>query len=315
VTRISRILLIIGPTLAVAALCAFVVLRPAPAAHHQPRATGASCGKPIHPTKYVGLITHSHPGGKELASFARAAGYHPDLVAYFVPFRAPWDRTPACRILRDGALPLIQIDPGHVSLAAIAAGTYDRHLKQYARQVRRFGRHIAIGFGHEMNGTWYRWGYHHVPATVFVAAWRHIVTVFRKQGANNVTWVWTVNIISKATDIPSPRPWWPGSSYVNWVGIDGYYYKPTWEFASLFGPTISVVRSFTLKPIIISETAVASTADQPAKIPNLFAGVQKYGLLGFVWYDAHKIKNWAIDTPAAFAAFTKGAQAFTGPSL
>ena len=43
-------------------------------------------------------------------------------------------------------------------------------------------------------------------------------------GAENVTWLWTVNIIEKRpAAFPAPGPWWPGSSYVTWVGIDGYY--------------------------------------------------------------------------------------------
>ena len=29
--------------------------------------------------------------------------------------------------------------------------------------------------------------------------------------------------------------WWPGPSYVTWVGIDGYYYRPSDTFARVFG--------------------------------------------------------------------------------
>ena len=79
-----------------------------------------------------------------------------------------------------------------------------------------------------------------------MAAWRHIVTVFRQQGADNVTWLWTVNIVDQKGGIPSPAAWWPGASYVTWVGIDGYYLKPSWKFAPLFGPTIKAVRHLTL---------------------------------------------------------------------
>ena len=108
-----------------------------------------------------------------------------------------------------------------------------------------------------MNGTWYSWGYHHVPPRVFVAAWRHVVTVFRAGGARNVTWLWTVNVIQKTVHVMSPVRWWPGRAYVNWVGIDGYYRRPSWKFAALFGPTIKAVRTLTLDPILISETGAA----------------------------------------------------------
>ena len=39
------------------------------------------------------------------------------------------------------------------------------------------------------------WGYRHTSPAAFVAAWRHVVNVFRAQGAYNVTWLWTINII------------------------------------------------------------------------------------------------------------------------
>ena len=121
-----------------------------------------------------------------------------------------------------------------------------------------------------------------------MAAWRHIVTVFRALGAGNVTWLWTVNIINdtQQRQDPFPGPWWPGSSYVTWVGIDGYYLKPSWQFAPLFGPTIGAVRALTGDPILIAETGAMPAAGQPAKIADLFAGIHAYGLLGFVWFDS-----------------------------
>jgi hypothetical protein len=75
----------------------------------------------------------------------------------------------------------------------------------------------------------------------------------------------------------------------------------------LFGPTIKAVRALTLDPILISETA-APAARQLSKIPNLFAGVRAYGLLGFVWFDVNKRQDWRIGSPAAFAAFRRGAE-------
>ena len=96
-----------------------------------------------------------------------------------------------------------------------------------------------------MNGYWYSWGYTHTSPAVFVAAWRHIVTLFRAQETQNVTWLWTINTIHKKTRVPSPGPWWPGNSYVNWVGIDGYFTNPSSVFASVFGPTIVYVRTLT----------------------------------------------------------------------
>jgi beta-mannanase len=211
-------------------------------------------------------------------------------------------------------VPFIQIEPRGIQLAAIANGVYDTYLRAFATQVAGFGARthqgVIIGFGHEMNGYWYPWGHRHVRPAVFVAAWRHIVTVFRQQGADDVTWLWTVNIIDPARGIPSPAPWWPGDSYVTWVGIDGYYLKPSWTFASLFGPSIKAVRALTLDPILISETGAGPTSGQPAKISDLFTGTHAYGLLGFVWFDAKGTQDWRLSDPAALAAFRRGAQTY-----
>jgi len=223
-----------------------------------------------------------------------------------VPFKSSF----AGQAWANGAVPAVQMDPETISPASIAAGRYDAYLHAYAAAVRSFGHPVIIGFGHEMNGWWFSWGYRHTSPAQFVAAWRHIVTVFRQQGAYNVTWLWTINIIDPAHGIRTPAAWWPGSSYVTWVGIDGYYRKPSWTFASLFGPTIKAVRTLTLDPILLSETGVAAEAGQPAKITDIFAGVRAYGLLGFTWFDANGSRNWRLAGPAAFAAFRHGARTF-----
>jgi mannan endo-1,4-beta-mannosidase len=234
------------------------------------------------------------------------------VVPYYSGWLEPFQVSFALTVAQHGAVPLVQIDPSHISLAAIASGQYDGYLKAYADAVRAFHHPVILSFGHEMNGGWYSWGYRHTRAAVFVAAWRHIVNLFRAIRVNNVTWLWTVNIIHPEHGVPSPERWWPGSSYVTWVGIDGYYYSSSYAFDPLFGPTIAAVRELTRDPILIAETAVASAAGQSAKIANLFAGIRLYGLLGFVWFDSVHIEDWRISSPAAISAFRSGAESYHG---
>jgi beta-mannanase len=209
------------------------------------------------------------------------------------------------------------MDPDNISLSAIAAGRYDGYLTSYAEAVRAYRYPVIVSFGHEMNGSWSSWGYGHTSAPVFVAAWRHIVTTFRALGARNVTWLWTVNIVDDTRQgrIPAPAPWWPGSSYVNWVGIDGYYLKPNWQFAPLFGPTIARIHALTADPILVAETGATAAAGQPAKIADLFAGIRAYGLLGLIWFDATNSagQDFSVSSTAAMAAFRTGASTFTRP--
>jgi mannan endo-1,4-beta-mannosidase len=273
--------------------------------------------------RYLGVFEPDAPGSYAgVNQFAQAIGRQPNLASYYSHWLDPFAVDFANSAAKHGAVTLVQIAPRNTSLASIARGRYDAYLRSYAAAVKAFGAQVILSFGHEMNGSWYSWGYRHTSAATFVAAWRHIVTIFRKLGTRNVTWLWTVNIIgSVAGRIPGPAPWWPGSSYVNWVGIDGYYWSPSSGFASVFGPTIADVRKLTHDPILIAETAAGPSAGQPAKIADLFVGVHTFGLLGFVWFNENDFSvanpgealHWRLSSPAALAAFRRDAKAFMKP--
>ena len=251
---------------------------------------------------YLGVFEDGAPPGYQpLESFGKAAGMQPNLVGYFSGWAEPFDRTFANSVSAHGAVLLVQIDPTYAPIAQIAAGDYDNYLRSYADSVRGYGRPVVIGFGQEMNGTWYPWGYNHVSPATFVAAWRHLVNVFRGQGAENVTWLWTINA-NRPTNGPIPplSSWWPGRQYVTWVGIDGFYYRSSDTFRTVFGKTIQQVQTFTHQPVLLSETAVGPAAEQFIKIPQLFSGMVRYRTLGLVWFDMNQHagiyhQDWRIE--------------------
>lgn len=295
-----------------AAFVAYTPVRPAQRGHTSQRGLNSL---PTAPGSYIGLYTHGSPASYAgVKAFTMATGVTPSVVVYYSGWLEPFQVRFATTVAHDGAIPLVQIDPTSTSVAAIAGGQYDSYLSAYAKVVRAYHRPVILSFGHEMNGHWYSWGYTHTSPTVFVAAWRHIVTLFRALGAQNVTWLWTINTIHETTGVPSPRPWWPGNSYVNWVGIDGYFTNSSSVFPSVFGPTIVYARALTHDPILISETSATPVTSQPAKIADLFAGIHLYGLLGFVWFDSSEGVDWRLRTPAAIAAFRQGASTLNRPS-
>jgi mannan endo-1,4-beta-mannosidase len=309
----SRLVMLAVLVIAVAAVI-FAVIRLASSSSSQPSA--ADTLLPVSPASYLGVYeAGSPPHYPMIETFARTAGQQPNIAGYFSGWAEPFATSFAEQVRSHGAVTLVQIDPSYASISAIAAGSYDDYLRSYADTVRDFGHAVVIGFGHEMNAPWYSWGYRHVPPKTFVAAWRHLVTVFRAQGAVNVTWLWTIN--QDLSDTGPITAWWPGSSYVTWVGIDGYYYHPYDTFASVFGRTIDQVRTFTRKPVLLSETAVGPAAGQPVKIGDLFAGLHQYGTLGLVWFDRAQHngiyqQDWRLeDSPAAAAAFRQGAATLT----
>jgi hypothetical protein len=274
----------------------------------------SSPAPPTGSVRYLGVFEPDAPTSyAQVDEFAQAINWQPNLVSYYSAWGTPFQAGFASSATKHGALTLVQIDPKNVSLAKIAAGRYDPYLRSYAAAVKDFRAQVVLSFGHEMNGNWYSWSNRHTPAKVFVAAWKHVVTVFRDAGATNATWLWTVNVIDQHNTIPivSPKPWWPGRGYVDWVGIDGYYYQSSQDFSQVFGPTVAAVRELTGDPILISETGVAPSAGQPAKISDLFNGVRSFGLMGFVWFDENtQGRVWRINSPAAFQAFGQNAKQF-----
>lgn len=257
---------------------------------------------PPPPLSYLGVYEPASPGSYSgVEQFSRLIGHRPQIAVYYSSWFEPFQIAFARAAHAHGAVPMVQIEPSGISLAAIAAGQYDSALAAYARAVRSFGEPVILCFGHEMNADWYSWGYHHTRAAVFVAAWRHVHELFAAEGAGNVKWLWTVNVVG-GPRVRAIKAWWPGAAYVTWAGIDGHYFQPSIRFPQLFGATIAQVRKLTRDPVLIAESGIAPYVGIE-KITDLFAGAQAHGLLGVVWFDV-KGHNLRIENdPAAIAVF------------
>ena len=261
----------------------------------------------------IGVYEPYTPGSYwQIPTFARDTGHWPQIVSYYSGWQSPFAASFAAQAYAHGAKTLVQITPRHVALADIAAGRWDGYLRRYALAVRRFGHPVIISFGQEMNGSWYPWGWTHTQPATFAAAWRHIWQMFRKSGTRNVVWLWDVNHISPrgmAGLLPAD---WPGSRYVDWVGLDSYLYTPGATYASQVASDVRQIRELTHKPLLLAETAVGPrTGNVPAGIASLFAGARRDHLLGLVWFDQHQQgsalrEDWRLeDSPAALSAFRR----------
>jgi len=272
---------------------------------------------PTPASPLVGVYEPGTPGSwLQLTKFTAATGVKPGIVVYYSPWKDPFAASFAQTAWDHGAYTLVQLQPNGVTLASIAAGGSDAYLRSYADDVVAFGHPVILSFGHEMNGTWYSWGEGRTSPATFVAAWRHVVRLFRAAGAANVTWLWTVNSITGASS--ALRQWWPGAAWVNWTGVDGYYFRSTDTFGSVFGSTITDIRAFSGAPLLIAESAVGTTTDRENQIGALFAGVRAERLAGVVWFDAAQHaglyhQDWRLeDDPRALAAFTTSVATYLG---
>lgn len=261
---------------------------------------------PATPLAYLGVYEPTSPGSYAgIEAFAQTCGRQPNLVLYYSGWNEPFQTGFADAAAAHGAIPVVQINPetgiapypgsahaempggaaAGISLAALAAGDYDTYLIEYADQVASFGRPVVLSFAPEVNGNWYPWSAQ--PAQDYRAAWRHIVDIFRRQGADNVTWMWTVNRLS-ANASAGLQQWWPGESYVTWVGVDGYYRHPQDNWAGVFGPVVAAVRSFTQAPVLVAETAIGQKGTKPPQMEDMEANIRAEGDLGLVWFDENK---------------------------
>ena len=145
-------------------------------------------------------------------------------------------------------------DPNKKGMMAVARGEYDFYLKKWAQDLKAFGHVVFVRLGHEMNDPYrYPWGPQNNKPEAFIAAWRHVVQVFRQLNVHNVIWVWA----------PQPaylhyKEYFPGKNYVDWVGVGTLNYGTVapwskwWTFKEIFGNYYDRLNVFG-KPMMITE--------------------------------------------------------------
>lgn len=270
--------------------------------------------RPARPAKLLfGVYEPTSPGSyTQLNRFTQATGVHPAIVSYYSQWWMAFQTGFADEARAHGAEVLVQIQPRQVSCQTVSSGATDSYLEQYAAAVKAFGYPVILSFGQEMNGNWYPWGQAGCAPAAFTAAWKHVVNVFRATGANNVTWLWDPNV-----EYPGGQPlrdWWPGSSYVDWVGLDGYYAYPADTFSTLFLPSINAIRSFTDKTLLIAESGVTAM-DGAGRLKDLYLGASYADAVGVVYFDVQQSgdpehQDWRLeDSSGMLLTFRSLAQA------
>ena len=135
--------------------------------------------------------------------------------------------------------------------------------------------------------------------------------IFTRIGAKNIVWVWSPNIIwNDSTNLAELHP---GNSYVDWIGLSGYYGTPGTllykSFDATFAKTIAQLRRFTSKPLVITETGATNVSGLMAHwITQMFRQLPTHtGIIGVIWFEAFRVIDWQVtDYPAAAAAFRAG---------
>ncbi|MFG2058348.1 glycoside hydrolase family 26 protein [Micromonospora sp. NPDC048930] len=229
----------------------------------------------------------------------------------------PWDNT-LDEAARKRGLPVRDIDQirsnqPNYRLSRIAGGDFDPYLRSWAEGIKSLGYPVAIRFAHEMNGDWYPWS-EAVNANrpgEYARAWRHVHDLFRAVGATNVTWVWSPNA-RWGDSTPRLSGFYPGDDYVDWVGLSGYYgigfYTDYRSFDEIFDRTITEIRAFSRKPMVITETGASDATGRKAEwITEAFRLLSRHKeIIGVIWFEVDKEVDWRIvSSPAVTEAFAK----------
>jgi hypothetical protein len=223
--------------------------------------------------------------------YAQLLGRRPAIVGQYAQFdHQPFVRSQLREIWRRGSLPMITWEPQsyegrRYSLKGIAAGRNDRYLRRAADAAAEWGRPVLVRFAHEMNGNWYPWS---GSPRRYKRAWRHLVRIFRKRGAGNVSWVWTP-YANQSGGLPF-RGYFPGDRWVDWVGLDGFnwgYGSSDYSFRRIFGDSYRSLTRLSSRPVMIGEVGTNPRGKARWIRGALRSVLRMRRVRALVWFDAY----------------------------
>ncbi len=218
-------------------------------------------------------------------------------------------------IYNNGSIAIITWEQWGLSNTDITNGVKDSYIKQMANDMKSYGKEIWISLMHEANGNWYDWAIGDSKVNTnetYIAAYRHVVSLFRQQGATNVKWIWNINAGNCGTGT-SFVGHYPGDDYVDYIAIDGYNWGTTqswgstWQtFDEIFAAPYEALCTID-KPILITEVSCAEIGGNKAEwITDAYAKVRsKYPRVKLVsWFGENKETDWRINSSdSALAAY------------
>lgn len=210
-----------------------------------------------------------------------------------------------------------QLQPTY-SLASIAGGEHDVYIRAWAQAAREADTALILRFAHEQSTqpgqrSWYPW---QGDPQGYRAAFRHIVTVFRQEGASNVQFLWSAMWLNQWA-----AEYYPGDDVVDLVGTTvlnhGTAATADWakwrSFDELFSGQYEAARTWN-KPILVTELATAEQGgnkdewlrDCLTSLKDRYALVRGILLLEVQSDREWPSINWSItSSPASLIAFRK----------
>lgn len=275
---------------------------------------------------YFGLFREGAPREMyKIDRFEKEYGLKPHFVMWYLDWKQPFSMEQCLKVLEYGAIPHIVWEPwvwgefDAIRLKNIINGDWDNYITTFARDVKRFEYPVFLRILHEFNIEGYSWSLsvNDKDYDRYIKAYRHIVDIFRREGAYNAFFIWCPMNYSYPNE-----PWndytkaYPGDDYVDWIGIDGYNWGTVqawsqWQsFEILFREPVRILsRKYPTKPIMIAEFASSTEGGDKVKwveeIPYYLKTTLK-PVKCINWFDIKKEADWRIKSPPeAVPAFKK----------
>jgi hypothetical protein len=135
---------------------------------------------------------------------------------------------------------------------SILDGEHDRLIRQQARAIRKIEQPVLLRMRWEMDRP-------NLRATMwsgpdYIAAWKYVRAIFRKERADNVSWVWCPT--AEGFQRGEAPDFYPGDDQVDWTCVDVYAGATFQPIGELMGPFLQWAAQRP-KPIIVGEFGVA----------------------------------------------------------
>jgi len=271
----------------------------------------AASGSSILEPPSGALLGQYYGAGSVAQSAAKLGRTLPIHLTYYA-WDADWTGAVTNADLAAGRIPLVSWEPHHIDFAKIVDGSLDGTIMARANGSKALGKKFFVDFAAEMNGD-EAWSGNNAP--LYVSAYRHIHDLFVAAGAANVVWAWCPNVTDVDGGNRHTMDYYPGDSYVDWTGVDGYNWGTKnggWQSFHEVFRNIYPLLAKKNKPIFIGEMSSAETGGDKAKwideiIPTLRT---RFPLIkALVWFDVNKEADWRISSsPASEAAFIRMAK-------
>jgi hypothetical protein len=261
-------------------------------------------------------------GGYEAAGFQRETGSHPAIFQFFGGWnqttRYMFDGAQTAHARLMIHLSTVRGTTEQITPRGIATGRGDAYLLKLGQQIADSGGVTYIRLMSEMDGHWNAYcaytasGRSKGPAystAMFRQAWRRTVVILRGGPAatvnaklhslhmppvksagrdlprSSVSFLWVPQVAGAPdTRANSPRAYWPGAEYVDWVGTDFYSKFPNWGGLERF------YRAFGGKPFAFGEWAVWGR-DDPGFVRRLFSWSRSHRRVRMLLYNQGKLSN------------------------